>query len=435
MGPRTAEPNPETTVLYRTQTSSSCKKTEEEKTKKELALLRQQHDRLILEYRQLARQQQIQQEREQHTELLQEQIIRELTQANRSSSHRSRGLNNSSYSSNLQADRQSALQRVAVSTDQTTSNNAADNRTTSKSVSTTNNKQPDYNQGDTRPCCLFKSCPWCTADNTGKVSNQTTGDLVTPNKPLYSSTSDCQQPLTDCEYSEDEVFEMSNLFTPSAFHGLTTEDVKQWLKDFESWAKFKKMRNDEMMGAVCCLLKDQALVFFDKLDERVANDFCRFKETFSERYTQKTNEWKMASDVYNYKQDPNVAFEHYFAEVYRRASRLNMPDEQLKLALMMNMKPQLRQAIIAAGKSSAPTEDIVRFCTEANQPEAQPTGDLSALYKAMKEMEKKIGRMPIEVAEKLATAESTHIQVVQQQPVQPVEQQIQPVQQQVQHQQ
>ena len=183
--------------------------------------------------------------------------------------------------------------------------------------------------------------------------------------------------------------EMNDSFTPKPFHGLTAEDVRSFVKDFEAWAKFRKLHNEERSGAIRCLLRDEAREFYDSLDTREIADYDRVRAKLLDRYSQTAIRWKYNAECWQYTQAAGIPFERFFAEFHKRANKADLSEEQFRNALLTNMRPNLRLAVISAGKADLTAQEIAAFCVETDQAEQQSGTELTTIMAAIKALEQK----------------------------------------------
>src|SRR6185436_10585511 len=69
-------------------------------------------------------------------------------------------------------------------------------------------------------------------------------------------------------------------------------DIKEWLNEVAAWITLNNMNVHQAMAGIRFLLRSEARIFFDELEEAKKENFDKFKIEFINRYQRDSAHWK-----------------------------------------------------------------------------------------------------------------------------------------------
>ena len=162
--------------------------------------------------------------------------------------------------------------------------------------------------------------------------------------------------------------------TPAQFEGLDSESPGDFLYDCESFFKYRKLGEDEKMGAFALLLKGPAKYWLNSLQNNDKKSFKELKEEFQTRFASNTaTQFANMKKLMQMQQMPHESVEQYINRGQKLAKRANAKDEQWFFPLVNGFKEKIRanviinqaasldeirkQALLAEGAMPAPTHE------------------------------------------------------------------------------
>src|SRR6218665_2345080 len=129
-------------------------------------------------------------------------------------------------------------------------------------------------------------------------------DFTNSGTSAFSTSSPVVFSLTTTVDSDSESEMSSNsTLTPAAFTGRPSEDILEFLKNFELWTVFRRMADESKLGALPLLLKDGAAVWYNSQQRGVQGDLTELRRALIDRYgPSATDAWKRAADLWKMRQ-------------------------------------------------------------------------------------------------------------------------------------
>src|SRR6218665_2915757 len=167
--------------------------------------------------------------------------------------------------------------------------------------------------------------------------------------------------------SESEMSSNSTL-TPAAFTGRPSEDILEFLKNFELWTVFRRMADESKLGALPLFLKDSAAVWYNTQPRNVKGDLTELRHALIDRYgPSATYAWKRAADLWKMRQQSSQTTDDFITSIQQVAQKLDIPSEQTFMVALSGLRPNIRQHVIQHDPKSM--EDIQKWgrVTEISQ--------------------------------------------------------------------
>jgi len=134
---------------------------------------------------------------------------------------------------------------------------------------------------------------------------------------------------------------------PTPFEGLNSENPDDFLADCESFFKFRKLSEDEKIGAFALLLKGPAKYWLNSLQNNDKKFFKELKEEFQIRFANNTaTQFANMKELMQMQQMPHESVEHYINRGQRLAKRANANDEQWLFPLVNGFNEKIRANVI-----------------------------------------------------------------------------------------
>ena len=145
--------------------------------------------------------------------------------------------------------------------------------------------------------------------------------------------------------TEDD--EMNNGLMPGPFHGLSTEDAEQWLKDIEHWCAYRKLDDAGSIGVIPLLMKDGARHWFETLPGNRKDTLRHFSDAFTDRYHRSTsNIWKDTATVWTTTQQPGQSVEAFISDMEQKGARAKMEGDQILFSIIKGLREKIRSQIL-----------------------------------------------------------------------------------------
>ena len=173
----------------------------------------------------------------------------------------------------------------------------------------------------------------------------------------------------------DEMSEI--LLIPQPFKGTSDEDSMRFITQFEAYAKFKNLKDDQLMGTFPLLLRDGALTWFDNLPAVDKETMTKLKQAFTERYgPQAHTSYHQVAELFQRTQKPNEKVLDYISDMRRRASLLKLPEPQTLQAILHGLTDSLRPFVLQHNpKDLASLESYAKIIGDATPiPKASKIG-------------------------------------------------------------
>src|SRR6218665_2475265 len=126
---------------------------------------------------------------------------------------------------------------------------------------------------------------------------------------------------------DDDMASTSNSLVPAPFTGRPTEDIHEFLKNFELWTLYRRLSDESSLSALPLLLKDGAAVWWNTQPDTIRVDMRALKAALTERYGICRDEaWKCAAALWTLQQQPHQSTDDFLTHVNQEAQRIYMVD-------------------------------------------------------------------------------------------------------------
>ena len=143
------------------------------------------------------------------------------------------------------------------------------------------------------------------------------------------------------------------------------------------WLNYKGMNNAQSCAALPVLLRENALCWYNALDQPTQNDFTLLTAAFLLRYKSAgVTGWQDAAAVWGARQTDTQTVDDFINKMERLSTKVNMTAEQKQHAMLNGLKPNIRQQVIQHQLDSV--DDIRRWATiaESSQSELESTTNI-----------------------------------------------------------
>ena len=137
----------------------------------------------------------------------------------------------------------------------------------------------------------------------------------------------------------------NNQFSPPKFRGLTTENAKDWIRQFENYCTYKDYNEAKKMALFKVLLTDSAAVWYDGLPNASTNSWGNLKTAFEMRYNPPGfMKYKHANDLFNNKQG-DISVDDFCAKMQRLATEVEANENMLRFVVINGLNPEIRNHV------------------------------------------------------------------------------------------
>ena len=155
----------------------------------------------------------------------------------------------------------------------------------------------------------------------------------------------------------------STRFAPPKFQGLTTENAKDWIHEFDNYCLYKDMNGAKKLALFKVLLTSSAAIWLENLPATTTNSWENVKAAFETRYNPRGFlKYKHANDLFNKKQG-SMSVDDFCAQMQRLAREVGAAEDMLRFAVINGFNLESR------GRSSRPGSPArrVRFDRSADR--------------------------------------------------------------------
>ena len=177
---------------------------------------------------------------------------------------------------------------------------------------------------------------------------------------------------------------------PETFSGLVTENPESWLNFLERYNKYKRLSEQEWVDTFGLYLKHSALEWLENLPQATRSSKQRLVEAFKERfYPSDIEKLRSMSDLFRRQQKPFESVDEYFSGM-QKVARLagNVSDQNLRSAILMGLKPELKKHAIQVGPTSL--NELLRCAKIAEEANTVADQGDPTLTETLRRIEKKL---------------------------------------------
>ena len=145
-------------------------------------------------------------------------------------------------------------------------------------------------------------------------------------------------------------------FAPSPCRGMDAEDADGWITRF---AAYRGCLEHERLNLLAMLLRDEASVWYDSLNDTTRAGWSTLKEAFEQRFqSSELTRWRKANDLWQRVQGVGESVDSYITGVKKLAEVVGVQGAQLCYALQRGLRLQILAHVIQA--QSTTVDDLVR---------------------------------------------------------------------------
>src|SRR6218665_1016070 len=214
-----------------------------------------------------------------------------------------------------------------------------------------------------------------------------------PDQSAASASSSSSSPSSDDDHTnssettdDDDMASSSNSLVPAPFTGRPTEDIHEFLKNFELWAMYRHLNDESSVSALPLLLKDGAAMWWNTQPDTIKADMRALKNALIERYGIRQDEaWKRAAALWKLQQQPHQSTDDFLTQVQQEAQRLAVPPDQSFQVALNGLRPTIRQHVLQHDLRNV--ADIQKWAriTESSQEDPTDTERTLRVLSAVKE--------------------------------------------------
>ena len=152
------------------------------------------------------------------------------------------------------------------------------------------------------------------------------------------------------------------LFKPRCFSGLPSEDINEWLRKFDQYAKFYAWSNAKKFGAMSLLLDGPAKARLNTQPSDTVNDFNALCNALKDRFGAQDLALIFQQELYSRKQRPNEPLASYTEEIIKKCQRLSITDNDMMNIYINGLVDDIKTHVILNQPDSfAKAENLARL--------------------------------------------------------------------------
>ena len=203
----------------------------------------------------------------------------------------------------------------------------------------------------------------------------------------------------------------ASLFKPKMFNGFPSEDVNEWLHQFERYSKFYSWSNPKRLNAISLLFGGAALAWFRTLPDETTSDFNALVEELKKRFGSQSLDFLFRQELYARKQGPNEPL-----VIYTEAQRLSLSDTGMMNIFVNGLNHVIKtHVILNQPKTFAEAENLARLRDSVSKTSAcdtpQTSPSIAPQEQRIKELEGQVNLL-FSLANKSASSEFAHSHAV-----------------------
>ena len=156
------------------------------------------------------------------------------------------------------------------------------------------------------------------------------------------------------------------------FKGEESENVHDFLKKFETAAKFCNWSVDKMCLALPLYLQSDASIWLNNLSEEEKNTYSSLKQALVKQFDSSASHWRMRQSLDQRRQGANETVSDYIAAVRKACYRLKLPKEEVLNIFVRGLKSELRDFILNSPTDFETDQNLTKL-KEATMSPVTPT--------------------------------------------------------------
>ena len=154
----------------------------------------------------------------------------------------------------------------------------------------------------------------------------------------------------------------ASLFKPKMFNGFPTEDVNEWLLQFERYSKFYGWSNSKKLNALSLLLGGSASAWFQTLPNETTSDFNELVGELKTRFGSQNLEFFFRQELYSRKQGQNEPLALYTEDIIKKSQRLSLSDKDMMNIFVNGLNDAIKtHVLLNQPKTFAEAENLARL--------------------------------------------------------------------------
>ena len=210
---------------------------------------------------------------------------------------------------------------------------------------------------------LSSSSSSITTTTTTSTTSQPSGDNwwrilasnVNPSNNQLRRVTRSQQALVSDTAPVPHMAENTHVPKLTCFTGSPHSEITAtvWMSRFERYSDILNWNNDKKIKNFPLFLDGAAAGWYETLSEAERENFAQLKEQFVSRYETYTGlPWASVDQLVNRMQGECEPVETYIEDMRRKASHVNVSDEQLINFVIRGLRPNIRQFVTTKGCAS-----------------------------------------------------------------------------------
>jgi hypothetical protein len=215
------------------------------------------------------------------------------------------------------------------------------------------------------------------------ISQQRAEPSAPPRHYMYDELIDkrAMEPLS----STISLNDISLMVKPFSGVANAEHSAEKWLHSFELYSQFKNIQGQAKLNLFKLMLTDQAAAWLMALPETITRSWDTMLTAFHQRYgLTEAEKWRFNKEIWSQEQSENQTVDDYVTSMQIRATRVGMPQDTLKDAIIQGLKPELRLFVLNAKVPDIPTLlTVARTCEAARSADKVKSSDDIGQLKAM----------------------------------------------------
>ena len=163
------------------------------------------------------------------------------------------------------------------------------------------------------------------------------------------------------------------------FKGEESENVHDFLKKFETAAKFCNWSYEKMCLALPLYLQSDASIWLNNLLDDEKSTFSTLKQALIKQFDSTASHWRMRQTLDQRRQGPKESVADYIAAIRKACYRLKLPKEEVLNIFVRGLRSDLRDFVILNSPTDFETAQNLAKLKEATTSPPASTPSVSAI--------------------------------------------------------
>ena len=141
-----------------------------------------------------------------------------------------------------------------------------------------------------------------------------------------------------------------NPYSPSTYHGSSTEDADDYLAYIERYATYRHLSEQQRLELLPVLLRDSAIDWYETLSHDEVSSWPNFRKSFLDRFGRiEATRFRDMTTLWSTSQATDETVDNYYSRMVNLARRLpHLDNVIIRDAVIRGLRPSIRAKVLSA---------------------------------------------------------------------------------------